>query len=135
MGWGQACRRKITSKIYRKIKQWFEARKKCTMTSGCSIFFVFPPLLLAAEGPLTQGCFTGQPPGIDCFYTRQSPGVLVVGKVYVQTFLYRAGRRLTSMGGVVCERRWPSGGRSPSWLWWGEKSSKSRLAAKEVAAA
>ena len=35
----------------------------------------------------------------------------------------------------MCERRWPSGGRSPSWLWWGERSSNSRLAAKEVAAA
>ena len=35
----------------------------------------------------------------------------------------------------MCERRWPSGGRSPSWLWWGDRSSKNRLAAKEVAAA
>ena len=35
----------------------------------------------------------------------------------------------------MCERRWPSGGRSPSWLWWGERSSNSRMAAKEVAAA
>ena len=35
----------------------------------------------------------------------------------------------------MCENRWPSGGRSPSWLWWEEKSTNSRLAAKEVAAA
>ena len=57
MGWGQACRRKITSKIYRKIKQWFEARKKCTMTSGCSIFFVFPPLLFSRRRSIDTGLF------------------------------------------------------------------------------
>ena len=49
-------------------------------------FFFFPLRpFLAAEGPLTQGCCTGQPPGTDCFYTGQSRGVLVVGKVAVQT--------------------------------------------------
>ena len=44
-------------------------------------FFFFLRSFLAAEGPLTQGCCTGQPPGTDCFYTGQSPDVLVVGKV------------------------------------------------------
>ena len=43
--------------------------------------FFFLRSFLAAEGPLTQGCCTGQPPGTDCFYTGQSPDVLVVGKV------------------------------------------------------
>ena len=33
------------------------------------------------------------------------------------------------------ERRWPRGGRSPSRLWCGERSSNNKLAAKEVAAA
>ena len=46
-----------------------------------SFIFFFLRSFLAAEGPLTQGCCTGQPPGTDCFYTGQSPDVLVVGKV------------------------------------------------------
>ena len=50
-------------------------------TPPYGFFFFSPRSFLAAEGPLTQGCCTGQPPGTDCFYTGQSPDVLVVGKV------------------------------------------------------
>ena len=35
------------------------------------------------EGPRVQGCCTGQPPCTDCFDTGQSPGVALVGKVFL----------------------------------------------------
>ena len=46
----------------------------------------------------------------------------------------RAGRRLVGTAGLLSERSWPRGGRSPSRLCWGETSSNRRLAAKEEAA-
>ena len=42
------------------------------LACGFHPFFCFLRSLFTAEGPLTQGCCTGQPPGTDCFYTRQS---------------------------------------------------------------
>ena len=66
-----------------------------------------------------QGCFTGQPPGTDGVYTGQSPD----------------GSRLVGTAGLVSARSWPRGGRSPSRLWWVERSSNKRAAAKEEAAA
>ena len=61
------------------------ARRVCSVVfgglRGTCVFFFLLRSFLAAEGPLTQGCFTGQPPGTDCFYIGQSPDVHVVGKV------------------------------------------------------
>ena len=60
-----------------------ESRKKHDDMMIIRYDFLFLSLrsFLAAEGPLTQGCCTGQPPGTNCFSTGQSPDVLVVGKV------------------------------------------------------
>ena len=63
---------------YTNLECWRDAALDTTLWN---FFFFSPRSFLAAEGPLTQGCCTGQPPGTDCFYTGQSPDVLVVGKV------------------------------------------------------
>ena len=42
----------------------------------------------------------------------------------------RAGSRLVGTAGLVSERSWPRGGKSPLRLWWAEKSSNRRLAAR-----
>ena len=56
-------------------------------------------------------------------------------RLKIETLLHRTGRRLADTGGQVWERRSPKGGRSPSRLWWGVRSSNKRMAVKEVAAA
>ena len=64
------------------MRKWKLRIQHCGLHCGHNeLFFFFLRSFLAAEGPLTQGCCTGQPPGTDCFYTGQSPDVLVVGKV------------------------------------------------------
>ncbi len=52
-----------------------------TPPTQSQIFFP-PALFLPQEGPKVHGCFTAQPPGTDCFYTGQSPDVLVIGKAW-----------------------------------------------------
>ena len=59
--------------------------KKAELETYCRFFykgfFFSSRSFLTAKRSKVQGCFTGQPPGTDCFYTGQSPDVLVVGKV------------------------------------------------------
>jgi len=45
------------------------------------------------------------------------------------------GDELWARKGLAYERKWPSGGSSPSRLRWGKKFSNNRLAAKDVGAA
>ena len=67
---------------FKHCKFWNQSLLTCKSNHVKKLpFFFSVRSFLAAEGPLTQGCFTGQPPGTDCLYTGQSPDVLVVGKV------------------------------------------------------
>ena len=51
------------------------------------MYFFPPPAPFKPQGgPKVQGSFTGHPAGTDCFYTGQSPAVLLVGKAQVLTF-------------------------------------------------
>ena len=99
-------------------------------------FFVFSPRSLLAAGKFSRA---------GLFYWAASRHRLCLywpvsrcafGKEGVKSRPpYRAGSRLVGTAELVSERSWPRGGRSPSRLWWVERSSNRRLAAKEEAAA
>ena len=63
-----------------------------------------------------------------------SRSFLAARKFSIAGAFYWAASRHTFVrtAGLVSERNWPPGGRSPSKLWWAESSNK-RLAAKEEA--
>ena len=87
---------------------------------------IFPPApLYPHEGPMVQGCCTGQPPGTHCFYTGQSPR----RAFGIRPDLPLPGwKAICWHGEASLGKEMAEGWNISSRLWWAGRSSNNKLA-------